>query len=251
MIRHVDELRIAVIDDDWYKREHMKQELDRSPRIAVVHSIDQDTAATWTDDEWGEIDFAIVDVFDDAAPLELGTDMFSGVGALDRLRALKVLTIAVTPHRHHPLVEHRIYQSGANYVYRRWELNDIDRLEYVLLNPDETRTPAPVPPRVLRRFGADLARTNRAVAAYERSQLYGRLYEGVTQRSVKVSRRTVDAFTRSIRSTKFNAPPPDDLPDSRPEAKWAHVRDYLLILLGRKTSPPSNTDEHDELWTSL
>ena len=247
----MSELRIAVIDDDWFKREHMKQELDRSPRIAVVHAIDQDTAARWTHDDWGQIDFAIVDVYDDAAPLETGTDLFSGVVALDRLRALDVLTIAITPHRHHPLVEHRIYQSGANFVYRRFELNDIDRLEYALLNPDATRAPQPVQPRVLRRFGADQARTNWAVAAYERSLLYGQLYEGATHYSVKVSRRTVDAFTKAIRSTKFNAPPSKDLPNSRPTAKWADVRDYVLVLLGRKDAPPSNTDEHDGLWTSL
>lgn len=34
----MSELRIAVIDGDWFKREHMKQSLDRSPRIAVVHA---------------------------------------------------------------------------------------------------------------------------------------------------------------------------------------------------------------------
>lgn len=249
MLGNMAELRIAVIDDDWFKRESMRQELDKSPRIAVVHAIDQDPAATWTDDDWGQIDFAIVDVFDDAAPLEKGTDLFSGVGALDRLCALEVMTIAITPHRHHPLVEHRIYQSGANFIYRRWELNDIDRLEHALLHPDPTRAPTPVSPRVLRRFGADLARTNRAVAAYEHSALYGRLYEGATHYSVKVSWRTLDAFTHTIRKTRFNAPPPNDLPDSRPVAKWADVRDYVLVLLGRKDAPPSSTDEHDALWT--
>lgn len=98
-------------------------------------------------------------------------------------------------------MEHRIYQSGANFVYRRFELNDIDRLECVFLSPDATRSPQPVPARVLRRFGADQARTNRAVAAYERSQLYGRLYKGATHYSAKVSRRTVDAFTTAIRGT--------------------------------------------------
>jgi hypothetical protein len=239
-----------VIDDDWFKREHMRQELDRSPHIAVVHSIDQDTAASWGLDDWGQVDFAIVDVFDDAAPLEIGTDLFSGINALVRLRDLDVRTVAITPHRHHPLVEHRIVRAGANYLYRRWELNDPTALEHVVTHPDPDRAPVAVPATVLRRFGADLACPNAAVALYEQSMLYGRLHEGITQRSVKLPRRTVDGFTQAIRSTRFNAPPLDGAPRSRPPAKWAHVRDYLLVLLGRRDAPPSSNDEHEDLWIS-
>jgi hypothetical protein len=247
-VSFVSELRVAVIDDDWFKREHMKQELDKSPHIAVVHAIDQDTAATWTEDEWGAIDFAVVDVFDDFAPLEIGTDLFSGVAALERLRDLEVRTIAITSHRHHPLVEHRVFQSGANYLYRRSELNNVDRLEFVLLNPDEERRPKAVKPQVLRRFGADQARMNRSVSAYEISPIYGKLYESATHRSVAVPRRTLDAFTRPFRKTNFVAPPPPEEPTMRMPAKWVHVRDYLLVLIGRKDAPPTQSDEHQDLW---
>ena len=243
------QLRVAVVDDDWYKREHMRQELDRSPNIEVVHAIDQDMAKTWTGDDWGNIDCCIVDVFDDAAPLEVGTDLFSGIGAIERLHALRIRTIAITPHRHHPLVEHRIVQSGASSLHRRWEFNDLNQLEYVLLNPDPKRAPVEVPRKILRRYGADFTRANHAVAAYENSELYGRLQEDATHRSVKVPRRTLEAFTESIRSTGFYAPPPKGAPEVRRDAKWAHVRDYLLILLGRKDAPPSSADEHAALWT--
>ena len=81
----------------------MAQELDRSPHIAVVHAIDQDEAATWTRDRWESLDFVIVDVYDEYAPGEIGTDVFSGIPAIERLRNFEVDTLAVMPHRHHPL----------------------------------------------------------------------------------------------------------------------------------------------------
>jgi len=245
----VGEVRVAVIDDDWYKREHMREVLDLSPEIAVVHAIDQDEACSWTDEQWGELDVAVVDVYDDGSPLEIGTDMFSGIPALECLRSLNVRTVAVTPHRHHPLVEHRIYQAGANELYRRWELNDPSVLVRVVLFPDPSRAPTPVPRTVLRRYGADRARINRIVAAYERSALYGRLYEGTTHRAVKLSRRTIEAFLGTIRREHVYAP--TDVDDAhRGTATWRHVRDLILRTIGRKDAPPSEDDEQDQLWAA-
>ncbi len=91
------ELRVVVIDDDHWKRTAMAQELDADPRIAVVHVIDQDEAVQWPLERWENVGVAIIDVFDENSPAEVGTDVFSGISALDRLRDLPVRTFAVTP----------------------------------------------------------------------------------------------------------------------------------------------------------
>lgn len=239
------ELRVAVIEDDYFKRGHMAQELDRSPHIAVVHALDQDTARSWTAEQWEDLDFAIVDVIDEYAPGEVGTDLFSGIDALERLRRLDVRTLALTPHRHHPLVEHRIYQSGANYLYRWSEVNDLERLVDALLHPDPAHAPTPVSRAVLRSHGAELAKTNLAVRIYEESTLYGRLRSGVTHRGLWLPRRVIDRFSGRIQAAGFDGidhvGPIDDA-GRRP--RWNQVRDYLLVLLGRKDAPPTSNDGH-------
>jgi response regulator RpfG family c-di-GMP phosphodiesterase len=247
----MSEIKIAVIDDDWYKREAMKEVLNRSDRIAVVHAISQDQVSQWTDEEWDEVDLAIVDVYDDGSPLEVGTDMFSGIAALERLRDLNVRTFAVMPHRHHPLVEHRVHQSGANHLYRRWELNDPDFLAHVLLNPDDQHVPEAVKAKVLRRYGADLARINRAVAAYEQSELYGKLYATASHRTLKMRRRAIDSFVVRVRNEKVYAPVEQEMGGYRAKASWLDVRDFLLRAIGRQDAPPSQGDEHTDLWREV
>lgn len=237
------ELKIAVIEDDPFRRDHVAQELDRSPHIAVVYALSQHEAAGWTRERWEGLDLAIVDVYDEYAPGQLGTDVFSGIPCLEALQYLDVRTLAISPHRHHPLVEHRIFQAGADYLYRSHEITDLDKLEYILLNPDRDHVPVPVPRRVLKRFGADQARTNKAVAAYERSALYGRLYEGMIKRATGMTRKTVDRFTLSIADTGFDGPPDGSGFETLQKGPtWRHVRDYLLVLTGRKDSPPTDLD---------
>lgn len=209
-----------------------------------VNALDQDTARSWTSDQWEELDFAIVDVIDEYAPGEVGTDLFSGIDALERLRRLDVRTLALTPHRHHPLVEHRIYQSGANYLYRWSEVNDPDRLVDALLHPDPAHVPTPVPRAVLRSHGAELARTNLAVRIYEESKLYGRLRAGVTHRGLWLPRRTIDRFSSRIQEVGFDGPDPVSFEDVDRRPRWNHIRDYLLVLLGRKDAPPTSSDGH-------
>lgn len=238
------ELRVAIIEDDYFKRGHLAQELDRSPHIAVVHALDQDTARSWTPEQWEELDFAIVDVIDEYAPGEVGTDLFSGIDALERLRRLDVQTLAMTPHRHHPLVEHRIFQSGANYLYRWSEVNDPERLIAVLMHPDPARRPVAVPRAVLRSHGAAYGKTNLAVRIYEGSALHGRLRTGITHRGLRLPRRTIDRFSHQIQHAGFDGPDPDSLDDVDRRPRWNHIRDYVLTLLGRKDAPPTSSDGH-------
>ena len=242
------ELQVAIVDDNRYTREHMREELDRSPHIAVVFALDQDEALAWSSERWNEVDVAIVDVFDESAPFEPGTDLYSGISVLHRLRALPVRTIALTAHRFHPLVEQRIFESGADHLYHRWQVNDFVELEAAVLAPDPSHRPSSVPASVLRRYGADLAQINLSVITYERSALHGRLEADATHRTVRVTRRTLDAFAEAIRRLGFHAPPPPNTRGVRDRARWPDVRDYLLVLLGRKDVPPTNTDEQADLW---
>jgi hypothetical protein len=230
------EVKIVVIDDDFFRREFMASELDRSDRIAVVHAISQDEARAMSDAEFGKFDIAVVEVVDENARGEVGTDMFSGISALQRLQRLDVRTIAISPHRHHPLVEQRIYQAGTEFLYRQWEINDPDRLEHALLEPDDLHRVRPGREYVLRRHGAKGALTNDAVKEFEESMLHGNLYIGQIKRATGLSRRKLDGFVVRICRTGFQHP------DGVSTASWREVRDYVLVLMGRKDAPVSDED---------
>jgi len=239
------ELRVAVIDDDFWKRQHMAQELDASPQIAVVFALHQDEAASWTKAQWQNVDIAVVDVFDESAPGEIGTDVYSGITALERLRELDVTTLAVTPHRNHPLVELRIFQAGTNFIYRRWEVNDVDRLIDALLDPKADHIPVCPSRAVLKRFGAQNAKVNRSMRVYERSSLYGALTTAIGHKALQPTKRTIDRFRSDVKNTGFSGT--ENLEDVAGTVnrtpRWPDVRDYMLRLLGRKDVPPTDHDD--------
>jgi hypothetical protein len=225
------ELRIAVIDDDFWKREHMAQELDSSPHIAVVHALDQDTAVKWSLAQWDAIDIAIVDVVDEMAPGEVGTDMFSGIQALEKLKSIDVKTLAITPHRHHPVVELRIYQADVNWVYRRFEVNDLDRLVNVLLAPSLDHRPVRPSDEDLVRFGAQLALPNNSVRVFEQSEFHGILAEDSGRKELGTTYRKLERFRIAIARTGFKG---TEYRTSNGGPRWPDVRAYLLRALGRK-----------------
>jgi CheY-like chemotaxis protein len=244
MIPEMRELRVAVIDDNYWNRQHMAQELDASPYIKVVFALHQDEAATWTREQWADVDIAVVDVFDENAPGEIGTDVYSGITALERLRDLNVKTLAVTPHRSHPLVELRIFQAGTNFVYRRWELNDPDELVQALLSPKPDHIPVCPSRSVLKKFGAYGAQANRSVRVYEQSTVYRSLTTAVGQKGLRTTRSKIDGFKAEVRDTGFVGTEDLDYLAGGTERvpRWPDVRDYLLRLLGRKDVPPTDYD---------
>lgn len=227
------ELRIAVIDDDYWKREHMAQELDSSPHIAVVHALDQDTAVQWSLAQWDAIDIAIVDVVDEMAPGEVGTDMFSGIQALERLKHIDVKTLAITPHRHHPIVELRIHQANVNWVYRRFEVNDLERLVDVLLAPAADHQPLRPTDEELARFGAHVALPNDSIRVYEQSEFHGLLTDQSGRKELGTTYRKLERFRLAVARTGFKG---TEYRVSRGGPRWPDVRSYLLRALGRKDS---------------
>jgi len=239
-------LRVVVIDDDHWKRTAMAQELDADPRIGVVHVIDQDEAVQWPLERWEGIDVAIVDVFDENAPGEIGTDVFSGISALDRLRDLPVRTFAITPHCQHPLIQLRIHQAKADWLYHRWEVNDPDRLVSALLEPQLDHVPQRPDDAVLRRYGSHRAHTNRAVGLYQRSALSGLLRPGIGIKSLHLPRRKVDRFRVEVARTGFDGT--EELSTAtrvHRAPRWPDVRDFLLTLLGRQSTPSTEVDRDD------
>lgn len=225
------ELRIAVIDDDYWKREHMAQELDSSPHIAVVHALDQDTAVRWSLSQWEEIDIAIVDVVDEMAPGEVGTDMFSGIQALERLKAIDVRTLAITPHLHHPLVELRIFQANADWVYRRYEVNDLARLIDVLREPSGDHRHARPSDADLARFGAHRALPNNSVRVYEESEFLGLLTGETGRKELRATYRRLESFRIAVAKTGFRG---TEYRTNERGPRWPDVRTYLLRVLGRE-----------------
>ena len=75
---------VAVVEDDPWKREALADRLDSSGRVEVVAALDQDEAADRDTEFWQGVDLALVDVYDDRAPGEIGTDLYSGITAIER-----------------------------------------------------------------------------------------------------------------------------------------------------------------------
>lgn len=235
-----------MVDDCHWKRTAMAQELDADPRIGVVHVVDQDEAVHWPLERWEGVDVAIVDVFDEYAPAEVGTDVFSGISALDRLRDLPVRTFAITPHCQHPLIQLRIHQAKADWLYHRWEVNDPERLVAALLDPQEDHVPQRPTDAVLRGYGARRAYANRAVRLYKSSALSGLLRPGIGIKSLYLPRRTVDAFRVDVAGTGFDGTEELSTATRTHRApRWPDVRDFLLTLLGRRSTPSTEVDRDD------
>lgn len=237
---------MVVVDDDHWKRTAMAEELQRNSDIEVVAAIDQDQVLLWPVSSWDDVDLAIVDVFDENAPAEVGTDVFSGIAALDQLRDLPVRTLAITPHCQHPLIQLRIHQSKADWLYHRWEVNDPDLLASAVLDPEDDHAPQRPDLEVLRLHGARRAQANRAVALYLRSPLSGLIRPRVELEEVGLSRHVVRRFRVSIAGAGFEGT--EHLTDAtrvHKAPRWPDVRDYLLTLLGRRSTPPTEVDRDD------
>ena len=240
--------RVVVIDDNTYAREGLRRVLDAHEDIEVVHAMSHDDATEWSDEQFGEFDCAVVEVIDELARNEAGTDLFSGIDALERLRRLPVTTYAVTPHRHHPIVEQRIYQSGADFIYRQFEINDAEWFVSQLISPDDAHRVRPVPSTELQKFGAERSRTNDAVDALEDSPLHGLLTASVSHSGLRragLPRRTLDDFVETIRRTGLSTPVGRRMTFDGSERKprFPEVKLYLLTLLGRVPETPTNVDE--------
>src|SRR5438045_2488613 len=93
--------------------------------IEVIGATDQVTAATWPRESWRDVDAVLVDIFDDSAVGEIGTDVYSGIGVVERTRDLPVRCIAVTPNCAHPLVQLRLHHAKPDYCYHRFQVLDL------------------------------------------------------------------------------------------------------------------------------
>lgn len=216
-------------------------------------AIDQDTAASKPIDYWKGVDAVLVDIFDDHAPGEVGTDLYSGINVIERVARLPVRSIAVTPSCSHPLVQLRLHQAHPDFCYHRYQVASIDELTEALRFPDKHhRLPDPDPAEIMS-MGARTLLANDAVRAYVGSSLYGRLTSDTGLKELKaagVSRRTVGRFKDAIVRhgyKSWEAQPVAALDDDGAVGppRWPAVRDLVLTLLGRLDAPWS---EFDRPW---
>lgn len=239
---------MVVIDDDYWKRTAMADELRRNPDIEVVAVADQDLAVLWPAEQWSEVDLAVVDVFDENAPSEVGTDVFSGIAVLEALRDLPVKTLAITPHCQHPLIQLRIQQAGTDWLYHRWEVNAPDQLAAVVAEPADDHRPQRPSDEILMEHGARRLHAGRAVDVFLRSRLVGRIRPDIGVDETGLSRRSVGTFRKRIAGTGFDGTENLSTATRNYTApRWPDVRDFVLTLLGRRSTPSTETDREDGL----
>jgi hypothetical protein len=240
----VGPVRVAVIDDDRWRRAAMARQLDAHVATEVVLEADHDRALRLPAGAWSEVDVALVDVFDELAPAEVGTDLYSGIMTLAGIRRLPVRTIAIVPHSGNALLRLRVHECGADSVYFRWELNDIEPLVAAITTPDPGRAPRRPDAEELSAYGTRInAHVNEAIHHYEQSPLYGQVGSETTQSSLGLPRRAVDRFRTEVSATGFDGTEIRSGATRRVIApRWPDVRDHVLRLLGRKDARHT---EHD------
>ena len=231
--RAVSAIRLALIDDDYWTRSAMVAALEPLPEIDVVLATGQDEALTLAPEAWSDVQLALVDVLDITATLEVGTDLFSGISALERLRDLGVRAIAIAPHEKSVLLAERIFESAPLCVYLRHELGTPDALVRAVCCPDLSKRPVRPTPSQLFEVGAERARANEAVHVYERSPVHGWLHPGLKLRQRRFSRRQLDALSHQVQETGFDGSDGRSA-RARRAARWPETRRYLLRLLGRE-----------------
>ncbi len=252
----MEPLRVVVVDDDEWKRRAMADRLDATDEFKVVGATDQDAAVLWAREEWAGVDAAVIDVFDDRAPGEVGTDMYSGIMVVDRLRDLSIRSIAVTPSCAHPLVQLRLAQARPGYVYHRYQLANFEQLSEAIRFPARDRKVPEPDPELIRDFGARNLRANDVVRAYLVSPLKGLLQRDLGHKELKragLPRSAIDNLKSTVARLGYQVAESNRASgridatggDPKLEPRWPEVRDLLLTLLGRQDFPPS---EYDQPW---
>lgn len=242
------ELRLGVVDDDEWKRSAMAERLDSTREIAVVFAVDQDVAAEWPHDRFDGVDAVLVDVFDDKAPGERGTDLYSGIKVVERLARHRIKTIAVTPSCAHPLVQLRMAQAHPDRVYHRWEVPDLEALASAVLDPAKGNRMPPMDRRELRSLNCSRLLANDAVRSYEASMLYGHIEPDMGIKHfarIGISTRQLNNLKDAFIGHGFGERGLDDRGEPFRDPRWPDVLETCLRLLGRLDAPPT---EFDKPW---
>ena len=179
-------VKVVIVDDDEFKRAGMAERLDSTSEIEIVDTIDQDTAAVRALAEWEAIDAVLVDVCDDRALGEIGTDVYSGISVVERVRRIRNLRcIAITPTCANPLVRLRLQHAHPDYSYHRFQLNSLDALLDAVRFPDREHGLAELPAEKVRRLGGPNFAVNTMVRAFVGSPLHGHLQADSSHKVLK------------------------------------------------------------------
>jgi DNA-binding NarL/FixJ family response regulator len=246
-------MKVVIVDDDEFKRAGMAHKLASHPEIEVVDTVDQDTAAAQPLSAWEPIDAVLVDVCDDLALGEVGTDVYSGINVVERVYPIRNLRcIAITPVCPNPLVQLRLQHAHPDYSYHRFQLNRLDTLLEAVRFPDKSHRLPELTPQQAKRLGGSNFTPNKMVRAFVASPLHGHLQATWGHKEFKgvgIERGAIDAYCTQAELAGYNHI--DTLPQSRRKDKlymsprWPVVRSLTLKLLGRQDAPPT---EHDKPW---
>jgi hypothetical protein len=247
------EVRVVIVEDDQWKREGMSSRLDATREVEVVESLGPSDAANWSRDRWVDIDTVVVDVYDDRGVGQLGTDLYSGISVVERVRDLPVRCLAVTPHCAHPLVRLRLQQASPDFCYHRFQLASIEDLREAVCFPSRDQRLPDLPVAELLRLGSRRLKANDLVRAYVDSPLHGKLQlsTGLKQlNGLDVSRRDINRLRKlavdlGYRHFDTLTGSQQDEYDAEEVPRWPVIRELLLRLVGRLDGPWS---EYDRPW---
>jgi len=249
----VKQVKVVIVDDDEFKRTGMAHRLAASSDVEVVDTVDQDKAAARPLSDWEPIDAVIVDVCDDRAIGEVGTDVYSGISVVERVYPIRNLRcIAITPVCAHPLVRLRLQHARPDYSYHRFQLDSLDALLEAVRFPDKSHRLPELTHQQMKRLGGSNFSPNRMVRSFVASPLHGHLRATSGHKELKavgIERSAIDAYCTEVELAGYNHI--DTLPQSRHKdllymsPRWPIVRSLTLRLLGRQDAPPT---EHDKPW---
>jgi len=233
-------MRVVVIDDNPFERHGLVALLQEQDGVEVVANLSQDKAVAAGDDEFGEIDVAFVEVVDEDAQCEVGTDLYSGISAIERLSPLAVATIAMVPNSLHPLVHQWLFEAGTDFAYHRHEVMDPERLARALVAPDEAHRVRPVDSAVLDSYGAKTARLQEAVRVLEASGFHGFLSDDVDASDLYaqdiVQRNDTRKFVKGITAIDFDGEP--EVRSADVKVGFPQVKKFVVSIIGVRHKIP-------------
>lgn len=246
-------LKVVIVDDDEFKRAGMAHRLESSAEIEVLDAVDQDAAAARPLSAWDPVDAVLVDVCDDRAIGEVGTDVYSGISVVERVHPIRRLRcIAITPACANPLVRLRLQHAHPDYSYHRFQLNSLEALLEAVRSPDREHRLPELTPQQVKRLGGLNFLPNKMVRSFIASPLHGHLTAKSRHKDLKaigIERSVIDKYCTDVELAGYNHI--DTLPQSRRNGlhymspRWPTVRSLTLKLLGRQDAPPT---EHDKPW---
>ena len=220
-------VRVAIVDDDHWIRTGRSTALSAFPDIEVVSAVGPDQALRQSIALWDNVDVALVDAYDS----EAGFDRFPGAAVVRAIRAhprgAQIAAVVITGHVANDTLRIRMAEAGADLFYGHSEIGNPAQLHGVIRRASAMAAfvhSSVAPPSML---------PGRPDAAVDWIARHGhqRAFDGGTQKTLPVSRRTIMTIRRNVGAFMGDRTNPSGPP-------WRRVNEFVNKARGADIERP-------------